>query len=202
MENKHQISKNLSVAVEEGKFVKKIRITRNGKSMPMSASMWKLLHQNLEKLRTSGQLLNLSPNMRLEVKKYNDRRYVSFVQFLTYRGGYYENCINFYDEEWTALLEKMSAINNMLFGDLEPKRIDCDECHGVKTPIHLTVDKQIKKTKLSKRKLASVLEYNVGVQNQIGLMCTYCGVEGYDNDDCHCHRYDCSLCEDGKPSSI
>ena len=105
----------------------------------------------------------------------------------------------------------------MLFGELEPKRIDCDECHGVKTPIHLTVDKQMKKTKLSKRKLASVLEYNVGVQNQLGLMCTYCGVEGYVNDDCHCHKYDCSLCEpdnfcnecltltvcdDSKPSSI
>jgi len=81
----------------------------------------------------------------------------------------------------------------------------------------LTVDKQMKNTKLSKKRLATVLENNIGVQNQLGILCAYCGVEGYYSDDCHCHKYDCSLCEpdnfckvcltltvcdDSKPSSI
>ena len=209
LEKACSISTNLTVSVEDVVFGRYIQIKRDGRWICLSASLWKIIHQHLEKLRTIGEVVYLTKSKRLEVINYNDRRYVSFVQVSPYQGIDYKYYINFNDDEWTTLLDIMVKINNMLFcqlprpipliGDIsdEPtsKRNDFNECHGVKRPIHLTVDKRMKKTKLSKKKLATVLEYNVGVQTQLGLMCTYCGVEGYHHDDCHCHKYDCSLCE-------
>ena len=68
---------------------------------------------------------------------------------------------------------------------------------GIKTPIYLEVDKQMKlRFKLTKRELVLVLSHNAKVQNQLGLTCIYCGSEGYmQTEDCHCHRFDCQHCE-------
>ena len=186
MEN---ISFNLTVSVEAGKYGSFIRIKRDRKWMCLSASLWMIIHKNLQNLRNNGYVLHLTKDKRLEVITFMDKRYVSFVQISYHKDTEYKRYINFNDDEWTTLLDKMPKINNTLFKE-------CEECYGIKTPIYLEVDKRMKRSKLTKKQLATVLSHNATVQNQLGLTCTYCGCEGYmQTDDCHCHRFDCQLCE-------
>ena len=157
--------------------------------MCLSASLWKIIHKNLQNLRNNGYVLHLTKVKRLEVITFKDKRYVSFVQISYHKGKEYKHYINFNDGEWATLLDKMSKINNTLFKE-------CKECFGIKTPIYLEVVKQMKRSKLTKKQLATVLSHNAKVQNQLGLTCTFCGCEGYmQTEDCHFHRFDCQHCE-------
>ena len=113
---------------------------------------------------------------------------VSFVQQRL--DSNFKSYINFNDSEWATLMEAIPAINTVL-----NDAMDCNVCQNLKRPIYVTKDNRMADTKLTKEQLEDIQEYNIGVQNQLGLTCTYCGVEGYMNDDCHCHRYDCRICE-------
>ena len=108
----------------------------------MSASLWKIIHQNLQNLRNNVYVLHLTKAKRLEVITYKDKRYVSFVQISQYQEKEYKYYINFNDDALATLLEKMAKINNKVFGEEE-----CMECRGIKTPIYTEVDKQIKRSK-------------------------------------------------------
>ena len=185
-----QISSNLWVSVEDGEYGRYIKIKRGEKWLCLSASLWKIINRNLDKLRDVGQVLYLTKEKRLEVISYNGRRYVSFVHKRPYQDSVYTTYTNFNDDEWAMLLEKMNSINTML-----NDAMDCNVCQNLKRPIYVTKDNRMAGTKLTKEQLEDIQEYNIGVQNQLGLTCTYCGVEGYMNDECHCHRYDCNICE-------
>ena len=142
---------------------------------------------NLQKLRNNGYVLKLTKVKRLEVITFMDKRYVSFVQISYHKDNEYKRYSNFNDDEWATLLDEMQNINK-LFGE--------EECFGIKTSIYLEMDKRMKRSKLTKTQLATVLSHNAKVQNQLGLTCTYCGSEGYmQTDDCHCHRFDCQHCD-------
>ena len=183
-----QISSNLTVSVQKGDYGLYIRIQRKNRWMCLAESLWKIILANVQKLQTIGQVLHLTKIKRLEVINYMDKRYVSFVQ---QRLGFnFKSYINFNDSEWATLMEAIPAINTVL-----NDAMDCNVCQNLKRPIYVTKDNRMADTKLTKEQLEDIQEYNIGVQNQLGLTCTYCGVEGYMNDECHCHRYDCNICE-------
>ena len=191
MEKTHDISFNLTVSAEVGEYGSFIRIKRDRRWMRLSASLWKIIHKNLQKLRNNGYVLHLTKVKRVKVITIKDKRYVSFVQISYHKDKEYNHYINFNDDEWATLLDKMPKINNKLFSEEE-----CKECFGIKTPVHVYMDKRMKRTKLAKKKLTTVLSHNAKLQNQLGLTCTYCGCEGYmQTEDCHCHRFDCQHCE-------
>ena len=172
--------------MQTGDYGPYVRIQRKCRWECLSPSLWKIINDNLDRLQTIGQVLYLTKVKRLEVISFMEKRYVSFVQ--QRQGSDFKFYINFNDEEWNTLMQNMHTINTAL-------KEDCNVCHNLKKPIHVTKDKKMTNTKLTKKRLEEIQEYNCEVQNQLGLMCLYCGVEGYMNDDCHCHRYDCRICE-------
>lgn len=192
MANTYEISPTLTVSVEKGDYGHYIKIKRGEKWMCLAASLWQILHAIPERLRMVGETVYLTKVKYVEVIDFAARRYVSFVTVSTYQGKQYKHYINFNDDEWMMLMTKMTDINNALFG--QPKQ--CVQCNGLKTPLPVTEEKRMKKSKLSKKQLKRVLECNAETANQLGVTCTYCGCEGYMGDDnCHCHRFDCKDCE-------
>ena len=128
MENTHDISFNLTVSAEVGEYGSFIRIKRDRRWMCLSASLWMIIPKNLQKLRNNGYVLHLTKVKRLEV----DKLYVSFLQISYHKDKEYKCYINFNDDGWATLLDKMPKINSKLFGEEE-----CKECFGIKTPIYL-----------------------------------------------------------------
>ena len=110
----HEISSNLWVSVEDGEYGRYIKIKRGEKWLCLSASLWKIINRNLDKLRDVDQVLYLTKEKRLEVISYNGRRYVSFVHKRPYQDSVYTTYTNFNDDEWAMLLEKMNSINTQL----------------------------------------------------------------------------------------
>ena len=176
-----------NVLVSKRQFISFIRIKRDSRRMCLSALLWKIVHKNLQNLRNNGYVLHLAKDKRLEAITFKEKRYVSFVQ--GHKDKEYKHYNNFSDDERATFLDKMAKINNTLFKE-------CEECYGIKTPIYLDVDKQMKRSKLTRKELATVLSHNATVQNQLGLTCTYCSCEGYmQTENFHCHRFDCQHCE-------
>ena len=114
MERTHQISHNLSVSVEKGDYGLYIKIQRGEKWISLSASLWSIINRNLDKLRNVDQVLYLTKEKRVEVINFMDRRYVSFVHKKCYQDLEFTYYINFNDDEWTMLLQKINSINSQL----------------------------------------------------------------------------------------
>ena len=96
MEN---ISFNLTVSVEVGKYGSFLRIKQDRKWMCLSALLWMIIYKNLENLRNNGYVLHLTKDKRLEVITFMDKRYVSFVQISYHKDKEYTRYINFNDDE-------------------------------------------------------------------------------------------------------
>lgn len=114
MQRTHVINSNLSVSVEDGEHEQFIKIKRGEKWICLSPSLWKIINLNLDKLRNIDQILYLTRNKRLEVINYKGKRYVSFVQESHFQGSDYKYYINFNDDEWAILLDKIPPINSKL----------------------------------------------------------------------------------------
>ena len=110
----HEISSNLRVSVEDGEYGRYIKIKRGEKWLCLSASLWKIINHNLDKLRDVDQVLYLTKEKRLEVINYMDKRYISFIHKTFYQDSEYTHYINFNDDEWSMLLERMNSINTQL----------------------------------------------------------------------------------------
>ena len=110
----HQINSNLSVSVEDGEHGPYIKITRGERWLCLSASLWYIINRNLDNLRNVDHVLYLTKEKRLEVINYKDKRYVSFVHKRPHQDSTYTHYINFNDDEWSTLLEKMNSINSQL----------------------------------------------------------------------------------------
>jgi hypothetical protein len=175
------ISGTLSILVDFGEFGRYIKIKRDQKWICLSSSLWDLVHA--QPLTNLGQIVHLTKEKYVELIEFNGRRYVSFVQVCSYQGNEYKHYINFNDLEWSRLLNKLPEIK---------KQLKCKLCK--RSQIQVLQSGRIKLTKLTNEQYKRVILANAQVQNQMGLACTYCGVEGC-LDGCHCHRYDCNVCE-------
>ncbi len=162
---------------------KNVKVQRKQKWIALSASLWNIIHDKMDKLRTDGYVLYLTKAKRLEVITFANQRFVSLVEHRP--GSDFKSFINFSDEEWISLQAKMGSICAAL--------INCDACNNLKRPILVLQNRRTAETKLKPKKVTKLQEYNLTVENQLGIMCLYCGVEVH--DDCHCHEYDCFFCE-------
>ena len=177
-----QISSTLKVSVHQGSYGRYIKVHRAGRWISFSASLWKLINKYMNKLRTEGYRLHLTKAKRLEVIRYDARRFVSVVEEKP--GSGFKSFINFNDEEWSNLEAKMENINLALR--------ECNTCHNLKRPIVVKNNRMVE-TRISQKEVERIHQYNLTVQNQLGAMCTYCGEEI--RDDCHCHEFNCKTCE-------
>ena len=109
-----QISPNLTVSVEDGEYGLYVKIKRGEKWICLSASLWEIINRNLDKLRKVDQVIFLTREKRLEVINYMGKRYVSFIHKTSYQDSEYTHYINFNDDEWSMILEKMKLINSQL----------------------------------------------------------------------------------------
>lgn len=114
MDRTHQISHNLTVSVENGDYGLYVKIKRGERWISLSASLWYIINRNLGNLRNVDQVLYLTKEKKLEVINYNEKRYVSFVYKRSDQDSTYTNYINFNDDEWAILLEKINSINRQL----------------------------------------------------------------------------------------
>ena len=184
-----QISSNLTVIVQKDKYGPYVRIQRKGRWICLSKTLWKIVNDALTRLRTVGEVVHLTKVKRLEVITFKEHRYVSFVQ--QQPDTNFKFHIHFNDNEWNTLLVSMRDINDAIKTYDVP---NCDVCNNLKTQITLQKDsRRTTESKLSKKKIAKLREFNVNVENQMGMMCLYCGQQV--EDDCHCHEFDCYMCE-------
>jgi hypothetical protein len=96
--------------------------------------------------------------------------------------------INLNEDEWMALLNAMPEVDlQMCPGPLVP----CEDCKSEMKFVKL-FDGRLKPTEITNDELQSIHEHNKTVENQLGILCDYCGVQrGF---DCHCHRVNCRDC--------
>ena len=180
----YQINDGLSITVQKGDFGRYIKIQRPKRWISLAASLWKIICERKDMLKTPGNVLYLTKAKRLEVILYNDYRYVSLIE--QQPGSEFISRINFKDDEWKGLFSMKGNINAAL--------VECEVCHNMKSPLVLPKDSnRVVETKLSRKRKAKLEEYNLTVENQMGIMCLYCGQET--QDDCHCHAFDCFICE-------
>lgn len=126
----------------------------------------------------------------MTVIQFEDRRYVSFHNTYKRQGQVYSVYINLGDDEWNEFLAALDAIDIMF----PPKKIaQCPSCDVVKTVVPV-VGGRMKESNLSPDDLQSVRLSNMEAQNQEAHRCEYCGGCDY-NDICHCHQYNCRICE-------
>jgi hypothetical protein len=177
------ISSTLSISINDGEYGRYIKIHRKQRWIALSASLWNIIKEKMEFLRSHGYVLHLTKTKRLEVITFEGRRYVSFLEQKV--GSPFKSIINLNDDEWAILQKEMDHISNAL--------IECKLCNNLKRSIIIQKDKRIADSTLNKKKVEELKKYNLTVQNQLGMRCLYCGVES--RDDCHCHEFDCEVCE-------
>ncbi len=177
------INPTLSISIQKGDYGRYVKVQRKHRWIALSASLWKIISEKMDSLQRNGYVLHLTKAKRLELITFEGRRYVSLVEQKP--GSDFKAFINFNDDEWATLKNEMENICTAL--------VNCTLCNNLKKPIVVKNDKRIGDSKLSKKKMLKLQEYNLTVQNQLGMMCLYCGVEMHDN--CHCHAFDCEICE-------
>ena len=178
-----EISSTLNISIQKGDYGRYVKVQRKQRWIALSASLWNIIRENIEKLQTDGYVLHLTKMKRLEVINFANQRFVSLIEQRP--DSDFKSFININDGEWSCLQTKMGNICAAL--------IDCDACNNLKRPIVVLQNKRMAETKLKPKKVTKLEEYNQTVDNQLGIMCLYCGAEV--RDDCHCHEYDCSVCE-------
>ena len=171
-----QINATLRITVQKGDYGRYVKVQRKQRWIGLAASLWNIIREKMDSLRTEGYVLYLTKTKRLEVLNFANQRYVSFIEHRA--GSDFKSFINFNDEEWTSLQAKMGSICAAL--------IDCNVCNNLKKPITVLPNRRVTESKLKPKKVTKLQEYNMTVQNQLGMMCLYCGAEM--QDDCHCHE--------------
>ena len=202
-----ELSSDLSIAVEDGQYGKFVRLQRGRKWICMSTYAWNRVRDNIEKFGKRNFTLKLTDTKEINVVDFKNNRYVSFHQCTNRGGKIYASYINLNSSEWCKLMFSSPAIDllltkesfdvpDTLLPEKAPKirepRNNCTECKDEMIAVILK-DGRMKETNLSRETYKSIQESNKTVQNQLGLVCDYCGAMIY--YDCHCHKYDCRDCE-------
>ncbi len=151
-------------------------------------------------------VLKLTNEKEINIIKYFDKYYVSFLQKSNKNGKVYSNYINLNILEWRAFLLTLPNIDVLLQcydvpDTLIPEKdtrernekSECSLCKDKMTAVITHNGRMNDTTKLKMADYIDAQECNTTVYNQMGCMCTYCGRQMY--DDCHCHRFDCKDCE-------
>lgn len=205
------LSKTLCISFEKNEHGHFIRITRANRWICLSTPVWNdfcrnidIINKNL--LHKTESKIGLTKDKTVSVVTFKDQFYVSFSQISSSNSNIYIKYINFNESEWSALLYTIPAIKSLQQDKDVPdtllpetdkrnrdKLSDCTHCHGKLSAVITHGNLMHQTTKLKENVYKNVRESNETAYNQMAYLCTYCGKSIC--DDCHCHRWDCKLCE-------
>ena len=168
-----------------------IQLVRATRSITLSFNSWKKLRRQVPRMRTVGVKIQLTKDKSIQVDHYGGRNYVCFTKVYTYEQNTYNVRINLAPEEWQSLVDALPFLDEKIPTD---SIMSCNACQ--KKPIILH-DGKMQPTLLSEVSLAMVTANNEIAYNQQMYECEYCGGSPYllESIECHCHRYNCSICE-------
>ena len=205
------LSKKLCISVEVGNYGQFIRIKKEQRWICFSTQVWSEICRNIiitnsKILHQTESKIELTKDKEMNVVKFLNQFYVSFTQRSVNKGKMYTNYINFNSSEWSALLYTLPALDAALQGYDVPdtvrpeteikyreKQQNCTLCKGTLKAVITHDNLMNKTTKLNQMEYESVQESNKTAYNQMAYSCTYCGKSIC--EDCHCHRFDCKMCE-------
>ena len=174
------ISDNLTLTKEKGEFGDYVRLTRQYENYSrwfnLTSLMWKKLRLNAYHIPSKDFHLRLSDDKEMNFIEYEGKNYVSFKATRKVGDSVYHNYLNLNFNEWTTLMNIMPQVKM---------------CH-TQEQVQLK-DERVKDTLLKPTALQLVRSNNSETQNQLGLLCEYCGGSYY--NACHCHKYNCKDCE-------
>ena len=187
MNTSFTLSLDLKLTVEEGKYGKFVRLTRGTRWMVFSPNMWEKIKISVYHLLDTDFYLRLSSEKDVKAVVFKDRRYVSFHSIYKWQDNVYNTYINLNEDEWQNFINACTKIN------LKKRAANTPTCHDMKKVV--LVDGCMKKTTLNPTALQFVKDNNNSANNQLELMCEYCGLHHGMGDFCHCHKYNCKDCE-------
>ena len=187
-----QLSQHLTLEVKEGKYGRFIVLTQLPRSverkvhfLTLSPNPWRRFRSSVQLLNEVGHKVELTKEKKfVEVTMFKDNIYRSF-SVKSDKGTAY---INVNESEWTALLNMLPDLDKLIFpGPTTP----CKTCRSEMKFIKLYSGRR-EKTTLSDEEMKRVESYNSTVENQLGILCDYCGIQC--DFDCHCHKINCRQC--------
>lgn len=183
----------IKVIVDQGNFGNYVKFQRGKRWISISTKHWLNLTKHLKKAIKEDFQFQITKDKEIKRTFFEGNHYISLsAAYIFYENKFY-TFIHFNEENWQILLDNARKITHLLTNGKAPK---CDTCKDVKFVISVDEKRREFDTILSKEKLEKVEEYNMSVQNQLGLSCTYCGGANYLDDihQCHCHTFNCSFC--------
>ena len=175
-----------------GKFGKFVELTQQprkehqkSKFFTFTPNTWKKFCEQAPNLNIVGNSLEVSKKKMITVTMYNSYLYRNFATQLG-RGTAY---INIFPSVWENLLKVIVEVNNILHDDAP-----CQTCANQMKFVKL-FGGRLKESELTGPEQVEVENLNMNVNNQLGVLCDYCGNQH--NGECHCHRVDCRQCSPG-----
>ena len=187
-----QLTPNFTLEVKEGKYGLFVVLTQNPRLserkthfITLSPNPWRRFRSNVQKLNEVGYKVELAKETKyLEVTLYKDNIYRSF-SVKSDKGVAY---LNLNETEWSALVNTLPEIDKLICpGPTTP----CKTCKSEMKFMKL-YNGRLEKSKLTDEERKRVDDYNRTVENQLGILCDYCGTQC--DFDCHCHRINCRQC--------
>ena len=175
---------DVMIEVKDGIHGKFVEFSRGKIRINLSPNVWRRFRQAVPELRTKGKEVFLTEKKKVSVADFNN----SLFTTLTSQGMFQPYHINLGHGHWKALLQILPKIDAIIApGPI----IDCRECNNELRVVQLNQGR-LCTTKLSPEEVAMVIENNSSVENQLGMMCDYCGSHVF--FDCHCHKVNCFEC--------
>ena len=176
--------KDVKIEVKDGIHGKFIEFSRGKIRINMSPNVWRRFRQAVPELRKEGMEVTLTEKKSVSVTRFKNSLFTTLTTQTTIQPYH----INLGDGHWGALLQVLPKIDAMIApGPI----IDCSDCNNALQVVSLCQGKA-KKTLLSDEELSIVTQNNMSVENQLGIMCDYCGNHVF--FDCHCHKVNCMTC--------
>ena len=189
-----KLSPGTHFSVENGRYSKYVKLQRGKRFITFYSNVWGMLRRHVPRLRTANYQLELTSDKSVQVVDLSNDRYWSFHHtWKDEEDNVHTNYINLREHEWAVFLDIVHEIDEII-----PTRaiLPCPACHSMrKVMLVKHLGGRTQKTKLTPEQLAAVRENNAVSYNQLMLECEYCGVAMYDPERCHCHKYNCRMCE-------
>lgn len=147
-------------------------------------SAWRTFRSAVPDLRTPGVKVKLNDGKNVSVSVFKGKVMTTFSVKTSSSAAH----INLNEGSWLSLLGVLPEIDQ----EIPPGVVNpCSTCQNEVKFVKLH-NGCLKESELDDDRRKEIDSYNTTVQNQLGLLCGYCGVPiGF---DCHCHQVDCRQC--------
>ena len=173
-----------------GRYGKNVRLERGSRFIAFSPNVWLRFRHAVPRLRTMDHVVYMTEEKSVTVIEFQETRYVSFLyEARRANGEVVSTFINLNDDEYQQLLSFLPEIDAII------PPVNTEQCECVKRMVKLCTGQRMVETTLNEEQLQNVIQNNQDLGNQEGSQCTFCGAHDRLDDTCHCHTYDCRLCE-------